>query len=733
MPETLKTGELRIARIETANIVADDLTLCSVTCAERLSTLSQIVATVQEAKETAPKTLKDWADNLDLQVLIAAELGDDTGDSKTWYLSGYLTEVLETGDHDGEGDKKRTTRQLIIRPWFWYLAQDLNSRIFQNMSVIDIITSVVGSAGFSAQLDIKTDGTTYEKRPYTVQFRESSFNFLSRLMEEEGLYYFFRYTKTGHTMVVVDEKSKHPATEYTGDLPFNSADTGSGQLRKPHFWRWTARVANTPTKATLRDYVFFSPDQTNEHSKALKECNATQSDWSQKREIELYDSPSGAMIYAHDSGKMGDVSTINKLPKLGDRLVKVRLEAAKAGMAVYFGAGNLFGLHSGETFRIKGTTNADGGYLAVGVTQTLELEGQRSGTSTQFHLSTEIEAIPGGTQWRPPLITPKPVAGGPQTAKVVGPPGEEIYTDEFGRVKVQFFWDRQGKSNDKSSTWIRVAQSWANKGFGMMTLPRIGEEVVVDFIDGDPDHPLITGRVYNAGNMPAFNLPDNKTMSWLRSKSSPGSALEGGDDDSDKKVGDAAESPAGKKFNQLRFEDKTDSEEIFIRAQKDFNQVVRHDQTLRIGNVLTHVIGLDYKETVGQDHTQEVKRDYKYTVGGNYTLKLTGDQKEEVQGKREVTIQGNETLTIEQGNAKTTLSAGNCEITSSMGEIKLEAMTSIELKVGTSSIKVSQEGVEISGTMNKISGQAMVQIQAPMTQVSGDGMLTAKGGIVMIN
>jgi type VI secretion system secreted protein VgrG len=280
-------------------------------------------------------------------------------------------------------------------------------------------------------------------------------------------------------------------------------------------------------------------------------------------------------------------------------------------------------------------------------------------------------------------VTPEPTVQGPQTAIVVGPKGEEIFTDKFGRVKVQFHWDRIGKKDDNSSCWVRVAQPWAGKNWGAIFIPRIGQEVVVDFLEGDPDQPIIIGSVYNALQMPPYDLPANKTQSGLKTRST-------------KNSGSA-------NFNELRFEDKRESEDIYFHAEKDFHRVVEHDDDLQVGNDQTIVIQ--------NNRTENVKK-------GDETITIE-------KGNRETTIKvGNETLTISTGNQTTKISLGKSET---------EAMQSIELKVGPSSIKLDPTGVTIKGMKIMIEGQVQVDVKGVITNINGSAMVNIKGGITMIN
>jgi type VI secretion system secreted protein VgrG len=282
-----------------------------------------------------------------------------------------------------------------------------------------------------------------------------------------------------------------------------------------------------------------------------------------------------------------------------------------------------------------------------------------------------------------------PFVQGPQTAIVVGKAGEEIWTDKYGRVKVQFHWDREGKNDENSSCWVRVSFPTAGKNWGWVSLPRIGQEVIVSFLEGNPDRPIITGRVYNADQMPPYELPANQTQSGIKTRSS--------------KEG------TGDNFNEIRFEDKKDAEEVYVHAEKDFNCVIENNETRKIG--------LDKKDK--------------------------GDQTIEIQNDRTVTLnEGNDTLTVKTGNRVTTLDQGNDTKQVKMGDhsVKVdvgksttEAMTSIELKVGGNSIKIDQSGITIKGLMVTVQGDTKLDAKSPMTTVNGDGMLTLKGGITMIN
>ena len=377
--------------------------------------------------------------------------------------------------------------------------------------------------------------------------------------------------------------------------------------------------------------------------------------------------------------------------------------------------------------------------LVIGATHVLS--GQRhGGLGDGGHptLTVMLEAIPADTTWRPPLVTPKPVARGPQTAIVVGPSGEVISTDAYGRVKVQFPWDRQGQSNETSSCWIRVSQSWADGGFGHMHIPRIGEEVIVDYFDGDMDRPVITGRVYNATKAVPYGLPDEKTKSTWKSQT----------------VGDAGDYPdtvdpppsSTKGFNEIRFEDKGGSEEIFVHAQRLFTGWYRFDETRTTGHNTTITVGYNRDITIKNNESKTVQEgDETHTISqGSLTTTISqGDETRTVStGKRTTSIKSDESLTVTDGNMSTTVSKGNQSTDVTMGDITVNAdagsisvtaMQKIELTVGANSVKIDTTGVTVNGIKISLQATAMLEEKAPMTQLEAEAMTTIKAPMVMIN
>jgi type VI secretion system secreted protein VgrG len=377
----------------------------------------------------------------------------------------------------------------------------------------------------------------------------------------------------------------------------------------------------------------------------------------------------------------------------GSHYSKVRLEALQSDYERFSGEGNVAGLEVGALFKLVDHPRQDQNkeYVVTGMEYRLQSNRYKSVSDSagDFDEKVGIFAIAKTQQFRAAHRTPRPVVRGPQTAIIVGKAGEEIWTDQYGRVKVKFHWDRAENRDETSSCWVRVSQPWAGKGWGAIAIPRIGQEVIVDFLEGNPDQPIITGRVYNAEQAVPYALPDNATQTGIKSRSTKG----GGQDN----------------FNEIRMEDKKDKEEIYVHAEKDMNVIVENNATLKVG--------FDKKDKGNQ--TIDIYNDRTTTLEqGNDKLQLK-------QGNRQVVLDmGNHTLSIKQGNQETKVD---------LGKSTLEAMQSIELKVGQNSIKIDQSGITIKGMMINIEGTTMAEVKSPMTTVKGDGMLTAKGGIVMIN
>ena len=438
-----------------------------------------------------------------------------------------------------------------------------------------------------------------------VQYRESDLNFVLRLMEREGIYCFFEHTEDNHTLVLADGPSAHPklAGGYA-TIPYSDGANALGMsVDKESLSIWRSGKSIQSGKYVLNDFDFKRPS-------ADIRAFAEQIKGHPHAAYELYDYP----------GEYRDQFAI------GDSYVRVRLDEWACQHERMFAAGPVRGCTPGGVFSLAHHPRSDQNkdYLVLSTTTRLE-EASYESSGGQFHASVEMEVQPAATPYRPARATPKPFVQGPQTAVVVGPPGEEIWCDEYGRVKVQFHWDRYGKKNDQSSCWVRVSHPWAGAGFGGMHVPRIGQEVVVSFLEGDPDYPMITGRVYNAENNPPWALPANKTQSGFLTRSSQG--------------GSAANA------NALRFEDKKGEEEVWLHAEKDQRIEVEHDES--------HWVGNDRKKTIDRDETTLVHRHRTETVDGNETITIHQNRTEIVDQNETITIHQNRTETVDQNETIT--------------------------------------------------------------------------------
>lgn len=568
--------------------------------------------------------------------------------------------------------------RVSLVPWLWFLDRKRDSRIFQKQTVLDIVKKVLEGHPDIADFDPQAT-ETYETREYCVQYRETDFNFVSRLLEEEGIYYFFRHSASAHTLVYVDAPNKHTAKPKYDTVPYFPPQDHRRRERD-HLDSWLATARVRPGKATLKAFDFENPrtDLTAVETAPLKH---------QQDAFEVYDYPGGYVKLSH-----------------GDQLARIWLEEQQADHLRSQGSGNAIGLACGAKFKLDGYPRKDQNidYLIVAADCRVALEDPRtkSAAGQDEPYRCAIEAMDLKIPFRPARTTPRPTVQGPQTAMVTGPSGEEIYTDKYGRVKLQFHWDREGKNDENSSCWVRVSQTYAGTGWGSIMIPRVGQECIVDFLEGDPDQPIITGRVYNALAMPPYGLPGSATQSGLKSNSSKG----------------------GGGSNELRFEDKKGQEQVYFHAQKDYESVVEHDETrhvknnrvakvdvnedVKVGANRTRVVAANETVKIGGNFDQKTDGNYIYDLGGNRTFKIGGNDDESTKGNQTVSVTGNQEVST-KGNALLTVKA-NREV-SATANYKLEALavevtgkTSIQLKVGGSFVKIDPSGVTIFGPIVKL-------------------------------
>jgi len=597
-----------------------------------------------------------------------------------------------------------------IVPEFYLLQRNLNSRIFQRKSVVDILKVVL------KDLTVKYDGLdTYDPRDYCAQYRETDFEFASRLMEEEGIYYYFEHTKSGHTMILGDKPSGHLDLPKKKKIEFGEyRGLGDRSDLSDRITRWAKTQELRSGKSTLRDFCFEMPDnnfQKEQVTQASTSVGTTAHSLNVggNSKFELYDFPGGfAQRYdGHDRGGAKAASELGKISDDGVRTVKIRMQAEAAAAVNIRGEAFCRRLAPGYKFDLAEHFSANGSYVLTQVEHVASVEGAYTTNDTiRLSYGSRFDCLPADLPFRPERRTPRPIVRGTHTGIVVGEPGAEISTDTFGRVKVQFHWDRDGKKDLDSSCWIRVAQPVAGKGWGGFYLPRVGQEVIVDFLEGDPDQPIVVGSVYNAETVPPYTLPDFKTRTLLKTRSTPNGTEEN--------------------FNELRFEDKKDEEEVYFHAEKDFNRVVENNDTLKVG--------FDKKDP--GDQTIDIYNARTTTLeNGDDTLTVK-------KASRITTINVDDTLTVETGNRVATIDQGNDEVTVTQGDqtIKVaagsqlvEAGTMIELKVGSNSIVIDQMGITIKAAQITIEAESALSAKGLNTDVNGDAALNLKGGMVNIN
>lgn len=578
--------------------------------------------------------------------------------------------------------------RVVVHPKLWLLTKASNCRVMSQpakaRSVPEIIKSVLSEHGCD-DVSMSLSGA-YQPRDYCVQYRETDFNFISRLMEEEGIYYYFKHTESSHSLVLCDGPAAHKSNP--GDANIQYFPWANQNRRKsPHVYDWNLSQQIQSGGFQLNDYHFETPKAD------LKAQANLQAEHAESSKV-VYDYPGEYTI-----------------PSEGDRYAKIRMEQMRSEHEQIRARGNARHLQTGFKFKLTQFPRQDQNreYLILStrfMIRNNEYESQGIPDDPE-PFQGDYTVLSSGLTYRPPRLTPVPIVQGVQTALVVGPSGEEIYTDQYGRIKVQFHWDRLGGKNENSSCWMRVAQIWAGKNWGGIFIPRIGQEVIVDFLEGNPDNPIVTGCVYNAEQMPPYALDANKTQSGIKTRSSQQGSTEN--------------------FNELRFEDKKGNEEIYLHAEKNFTRIVENDDVQKIG--------FDKKSPGDQKIDIYNHRQVTLDQGNDELTVKTGNRQVTLdQGNHELSVKmGNRKATLDQGNDDLKLKLGNRTVKVDLGKISEEAMQGIELKVGESSIKIDQMGITIKGMMITIEGQIQTQVKGMMTTVSGDAMLTAKGGLVMIN
>jgi type VI secretion system secreted protein VgrG len=573
------------------------------------------------------------------------------GDGRKRSINGYVSSFSQGGTDD-----RFTHYQADVVPWLWFLSRSADCRIFQDKNVPAIIEQVFRDLQFQ-DYEFSLNRSNYQPLPYCVQYRETDLNFVSRLMEQYGIFYYFEHKKDKHTLVVCDAPPYQPCPEQEKAI-YDAGVSNVGLQDVVTGWDLCHEVH--PGEYVLNDYNFETP------STSLLSSSPTSTKAGGNDKFEVYDYP-------------GDYATKDA----GDNLVRLRMEEEETAHIVVHGRSTCRAFTSGYRFELQNHTRRDQNkqwlltdmQMSSSVGDGYETSEANEGSAGEYY-SNHFVCIAASIKFRPPRLTAKPFVQGPQTAVVVGKSREEIWVDKYGRVKVQFFWDRAGKKDENSSCWVRVSQPWAGKNWGAIWIPRIGQEVIVEFLEGDPDRPIITGRVYNAEQMPPYTLPDNQTRSTYMSRSSKG----GGSSN----------------FNELRFEDKMGSEQIFINAEKDMDLRVENDSREFVGNDRHLSITGNQNEKVGGDRNEQVTGDHNEKIGGALSLNVTGDSNEKIGGSMSINIS-------QSLNEKTGMNfeheAGQ-EIYLKAGmNVVIESGLQLTIKAGGNFVNIGPAGVAISGTL----------------------------------
>ncbi len=602
-------------------------------------------------------------------------------DKPTRHFNGVVARILHLGLSGGA-----YRYRLELRPWIWLLSRRQDCAIFSAKSVWTIITTLFRDAGFNDFQDKRQNDTGGAVLDYCVQYRETTLDFVTRLMEQVGLYYYVTHAEGSHTLCLADDPNSHPSAAEAIPYLFDQTDWRSVD---DHVWDLSTDAAIEPGATTLREFNFTTP----------------RADLTAKSLI-----PGG---HVHGTSEVYDYPGLYDTADAGTAAARVRMQAREARRQVFSAASNGRGVFTGGRFTLSGYSDAGANveYLVTRTTCTVSAGETRSRSDGMLvdTFRVALHALPATTPFRLERLTPRPRIAGPQTAIVSGASGEEVTTDQYGRIKVKFPWDRSAGADENSSCWIRVAQVWAGTAWGAIFIPRIGQEVVVEFLEGNPDRPLVTGAVYNAVTTVPYGLPENRTRSTIKSNSSIG----------------------GDGFNELRFEDKKGSEEVFLQAQKDLTVSVLNNRTA----------------TVTQDDTTTVsKGDRAVTVSeGNDTHTVS-------EGNRSATVsEGDESLTVSKGNRTVTVSTKNDALTVTNGDHSITVTTggstvtagkSITLKVGGNSITIDTTGItitatKITATANagpfEASGLTAKVAGSTALELDGGASATLKAAVVAIN
>ncbi|NQE79924.1 type VI secretion system Vgr family protein [Pantoea ananatis] len=611
------------------------------------------------------------------------------------YINGKITQI---GVRSEElGGVRYAVYGLTVESDLWPMKRDRNLRIFQSQTVPQIVQTLLKEYGVNVETRLAGSYRVWE---YCVQYQESSFDFISRLMELEGMYYFFRHEADKHTLVLCDAPDQHQAFPGYETIAYHVTPSG-GSVTEEGVSQWALSESVTPGMYSTDDYDFRKPNAWMLQARQNPVSPTPGS-------VDVYDWPGRFVEHGH-----------------GEYYARIRQEVWQVEHHMVSGSGTATGIAPGYTFALLNAPHFsdNGKYLVTSAHYDFEENSYASGDVGATRHNIDFTVLPAAVTYRAKPETPWPKTHGPQTAKVVGPKGESIWTDKYGRVKVKFHWDRLAKGDDTSSCWVRVSSAWAGQGFGGVQIPRVGDEVVVDFINGDPDRPIITGRVYNEASMPPWDLPGDATRMGFMTRSKDGHQANA---------------------SYLFFEDKPGGELLNMHAEKDMNISVENDKTVAIDGARTTTIGKEQNDEVTGDATFHYKQKRTTTVdqlesnifnngesteiknGRKLNLKsggdesdITGGQKLNLNGTREVTISNGDILNIQAEGRKQYIN-GNVEekINGNVG-VNINGNWTQTVEGGTAFIS--------SPNLIRIQSATKVEIDSPQ------GLYTNKGLNVSFN
>ncbi|MEM8731341.1 MAG: type VI secretion system tip protein TssI/VgrG [Pseudomonadota bacterium] len=675
---------------------AGDLELRKAIIREGMSTLTEMTVSFQSKSK-----------DLDLTQFLGAEMQvhlktENAAGSKKRDFGGVCVSVENLGMRAG-------MRQYVaeVRPWFYLLTRRVNCKVFQNKTTKQIIEEIFKEHGFKDYAFKLTE--SYAERQYCVQYRESDYAFICRLLEQDGVYFFFAtksQSETPDQLVFCDSKSAHVAVPDHDTVMFQARSNKDGG-RRDTISEWAASLQVTSGKVTLDDFEFFRFRRAN-----LVEEKGPKRGHSHS-EFELYDYPGRF----RGEGKQPDDQPIKDERHLAQKRAKVRMEAEAIRHKLWRGASGVRTMGVGHRFTLKEHPDeaANDEYLVISAVHYVQTDMDIADDPVDYDIEAKNMEIPEGIgrfayastieatllrdPYRAPLATPWPLITGLQTAQVVGPKGEEIHTDDYGRIKVKFHWDRFSSDDNTASCWVRVATPWAGQNYGFAAVPRVGQEVVIQFEEGDPGRPICVGMLYNEQNPKVYSKKETLNEIGIRSNSTKDAKRPG--------------------FNELMFDDTGNKEMMRVQAQKDHHFVTKNIS--RIG------VGLPDIETLA-DHTFEGDAE------GSLLQVIQNNMEHDVlDGDHRYFLRsGSQEKTINK-DYKTIVETGDMSVNVNAGAIEIEAAKKIVLKVGGSTITLTQQGIAVEAPMVEVKAKGMLTAQGKMTTVKGDAMLTLKGSVTLIN